>query len=266
MWRHYPASANRIKPVLSWGLHDQNMRLNHKNRAVYKLWLLWVAVLLITLVWDWTGWDRSVMHWWGTPQGFALQNHPFFEIWLHDHLRTAGWIVYGSLWAWALVPNTWRQAPRAESAWLMLWVSVNLMVISLLKNMSQTSCPWSMSDWGGVATYVSHWQWGMSDGGPGHCFPGGHASAAWAFVPWVLAAWWPVSATALSRNRWWVTGVLLMAALVTGVTQTLRGAHYPSHTAWTALICSGISLIAWSCWHWKHQHTQARLLVVRVKP
>ena len=235
------------------------MRFIDYNRHGLRLWALWLVTLLLTLVWDSTGWDRSVMHWWGTPQGFALQNHPLLETWLHDHVRTLGLTLYLFLWAWVLIPHRWRAIPQAQGVWLMFWVTMNLLVISLLKNTSQTSCPWSVRDWGGIATYVSHWQWGVSDGGPGGCFPGGHASAAWAFAPWVLAAWWPVSATALARNRWWAFGVLLITALITGVTQTLRGAHYPSHTAWTALICTGLSLMAWTFWHWKHPHTKAVL-------
>jgi membrane-associated PAP2 superfamily phosphatase len=235
-------------------LHHQTMYLIDKNSPGFKLWATWLLALLVALVWDWIGWDRSIMHWWGTSQGFALQNHPLLEVWLHDHLRTAGWALYLWLWAWVLAPNPWRHTSRTEGVWLMLWVTLNLLTISLLKNTSQTSCPWSVSDWGGVATYVSHWQWGLNDGGPGRCFPGGHASVAWAFVPWVLTAWWPVRKTTISRYRWWVLGVLLVAALITGVTQTLRGAHYPSHTVWTALICTGLSLMAWTFWHWRHQH------------
>jgi membrane-associated PAP2 superfamily phosphatase len=31
--------------------------------------------------------------------------------------------------------------------------------------------------------------------------------------------------------------------LVLGAIQTLRGAHYPSHTAWTALICAAVAWV-----------------------
>jgi membrane-associated PAP2 superfamily phosphatase len=35
-----------------------------------------------------------------------------------------------------------------------------------------------------------------------------------------------------------MTAAILLTGLVLGLAQTLRGAHYPSHTAWTALVCA----------------------------
>lgn len=37
---------------------------------------------------------------------------------------------------------------------------------------------------------MSHWNWSLRDGGPGHCFPSGHTAGAMAFVPfeWICAA------------------------------------------------------------------------------
>jgi membrane-associated PAP2 superfamily phosphatase len=32
---------------------------------------------------------------------------------------------------------------------------------------------------------------------------------------------------------------------VAGAVQTARGAHYPSHTLWTLVICGGVSLALW---------------------
>ena len=57
-----------------------------------------------------------------------------------------------------------------------------------------------------------------------------------------------------------VLAVLLMG-LVLGLTQTLRGAHYPSHTFWTAFICWAVALL--NHWlfaglaHWRQRRTTA---------
>jgi membrane-associated PAP2 superfamily phosphatase len=40
------------------------------------------------------------------------------------------------------------------------------------------------------------------------------------------------------RRAWLLTGLIVIAGAVLGGVQTLRGAHYPSHTAWTALLCA----------------------------
>lgn len=38
----------------------------------------------------------------------------------------------------------------------------------------------------------------------------------------------------------WLRGAL-WGGLALGVTQTLRGAHFSSHTLWTALVCWGVA-------------------------
>ena len=39
-------------------------------------------------------------------------------------------------------------------------------------------------------------------------------------------------------------------ALALGLTQTLRGAHFPSHTLWTALVCWGVALANHQVFRW----------------
>jgi membrane-associated PAP2 superfamily phosphatase len=57
-----------------------------------------------------------------------------------------------------------------------------LAMVPTLKQFSTASCPYELSLFGGVATYVPHWRPGVADGGPGHCFPSGHAVSALAFM------------------------------------------------------------------------------------
>ena len=65
---------------------------------------------------------------------------------------------------------------------------LSLAVVSTLKYTSSTSCPWDLSEFGGVARHVSHWALGVLDGGGGKCFPAGHASAGIAFFGGFFAA------------------------------------------------------------------------------
>ena len=50
---------------------------------------------------------------------------------------------------------------------------LGLAVVSVIKILSNTSCPWDLAEFGGVARYASHWALGVIDGGGGRCFPGG---------------------------------------------------------------------------------------------
>jgi len=115
---------------------------------------------------------------------------------------------------------------------LALTVLGSVIAVSIIKHASHTSCPWDLQEFGGVARYVSHWSWGVGDGGPGGCFPAGHASAAFAYVGgyFVLRR---VSSRAAAIWLW----TAVAAGLVLGVAQQLRGAHYMSHTLWTAWVC-----------------------------
>jgi membrane-associated PAP2 superfamily phosphatase len=85
---------------------------------------------------------------------------------------------------------------------------------------------------GGHASWVSHWAWGVRDGGPGHCFPAGHASAAFAFV----SGYFVLRSVSPAQARGWLVGSLL-AGLLLGAAQQLRGAHFMSHTLWTGWFC-----------------------------
>ena len=187
--------------------------------------------LLALLAWDASGLDLAVIHAVGSPSGFALRETWWTSGLLHDGGRLLGWAVLA-----ALVVNIWRPwwngpTPRERVAWVLVTLAC-LLLVPTLKRVSATSCPWDLQAFGGVANYVSHWQFGVADGGPGHCFPSGHAVAAFAFI----SGWFALRPHALRAARMWLLGVLAFGALFGGA-QLLRGAHYPSHTLWSAWIC-----------------------------
>ena len=121
---------------------------------------------------------------------------------------------------------------RAERVrWLATTVAC-LLLVPALKRASLTSCPWDLQAFGGVAIYVPHWRLGVPDGGPGHCFPSGHAVAAFAFMTghFLWRQHRPV------MGRLWLAAVGL-AGLAFGGAQVVRGAHFPSHVLWSAWVC-----------------------------
>lgn len=222
------------------------MLMKHPHTMARKLWVIWIFALLITCVWDIGEWDLATLRHLRDANGFLLQQHPSLELWLHSRVRAVGWGAYFGAWFWAIFPHASLVSGRKDRLALMGMVTLNLLVINLMKYFSTTSCPWSLAEWGGVAQYVSHWQWGITDGGPGRCFPSGHAATAWAFSPLVIAAWWPLLQTRHVKAAVLMSLVLCIGALLASGTQALRGAHYPSHAAWTAVICWGLSLVYWT--------------------
>lgn len=207
-----------------------------------QLWLASFALLGATLAWDASGLDRAVMHWLADSSGFTLRHQWLLERVLHDVARQLATLALLLLVAMVWLPlGPLRQLSRWQRAEIATGTGLALAAVNAIKRHSLTSCPWDLQDFGGPASYVSHWSWGLADGGGGNCFPGGHASAAMAFL--ALALPWLASHDALQRQRGlrMLVGVLFLGLLL-GLTQTLRGAHYPSHTWWTALICWGVAL------------------------
>ncbi len=198
-----------------------------------------LVALACMVGWDAGGGDLALAHWFGTPMGFALRAHWFLVDVMHQGARLAGWAFLALLLVAVWRPvGPLRRLGRAQRVQLVLTVLVSLATVSLLKHASRTSCPWDLQAFGGVARYVSHWKWVVRDGGPGGCFPAGHASAAFA----CLGGWFVFRRRSPRVARAWLALVLLLG-LALGVAQQMRGAHYMSHTLWTAWVCWGVALI-----------------------
>jgi membrane-associated PAP2 superfamily phosphatase len=189
------------------------------------------------LAWDASGLDLVLARLMAGSHGFALREHWALAGALHQGGRQIAWLL--GLW---LLAGVWwptgvlRQLSRAARVRWLASTLLSLLLISGLKYSSQTSCPWDLAEFGGGGSYLSHWAWGRADGGSGHCFPAGHASAAFAFVGGFFVL------RQVSRRR---AAQCLAAALgagaVLGLAQQLRGAHFMSHTLWTAWFCWAIA-------------------------
>jgi len=225
------------------------MLRNSLSRALG--WTLIAFVFL--LAWDASGLDLPVARFFATPAGFALRDNAFLVQVMHEGAKTLSWVlVIGLFLAIARPVGFLRRLDRFERAQLALATVAGVLVVTLIKHASRTSCPWDLDAFGGVAHYVSHWSWGQGDGGPGRCFPAGHASAAFAF----LGGWFVLARRVPSVARAWLVAALA-AGLVLGLVQQARGAHYMSHTLWTAWLCWTTGLaIDFACLRWRARHGQ----------
>ncbi|WP_225781750.1 phosphatase PAP2 family protein [Xenophilus sp. Marseille-Q4582] len=197
-----------------------------------------LLALAALLLWDASGADAALARLAGTPAGFPWRSAPVLAVWMHDGGKALGWALVAAL----LLAVRWpvgalRRLPRAQRWQLALGPVLAVAAVTLLKQHSQTSCPWDLQAFGGSAAWVSHWQWGVGDGGPGHCFPAGHASTAFCFL-----GGWFVLRDAAPRAAWAWLGAAAAAGLVLGLGQQWRGAHFMSHTLWSAWICWMVGL------------------------
>lgn len=197
-----------------------------------------LIALACVLTWDMSGLDVAMARWFGNSHGFALQNNWFMVNVAHEGARKLAWVIVLGLslmiwWPLGLL----RQVPYPRRIQLVMASLVSLTIMAVMKRISATSCPWDLSEFGGLGHYVSHLAWGVTDGGGGHCFPAGHASAGFAFISGYFALRHNLPRAA----RLWLGGALV-AGFALGIAQQMRGAHFMSHTLWTAWLCWA------SCW------------------
>ncbi|MEP7283333.1 MAG: phosphatase PAP2 family protein, partial [Rubrivivax sp.] len=199
---------------------------------------LTLGLLAALLLWDVSGLDLVVSHGFGGAQGFPWRQAWWARDLLHDggRVMAALVLVAGLAHVWWPRPAGPSTPTRAERLRWTVVVLASLILVPALKRFSDTSCPWDLAEFGGVAATVSHWRFGVTDGGSGHCFPSGHAVAAFEFFG--LYFLWRDRRPGLARA--WLIGIGI-AGLLFGVAQLVRGAHFVSHTLWSAWLCWAVA-------------------------
>ena len=219
--------------------------------------LVSLVALASLLCWEASGLDLTLAGWYGGATGFAAR-----EAWWSKHLLHDGgrWLAAMALLAFtvlAWIGGSGQPLPRRTRLAWMLAVLAGLVLVPALKRFSHSSCPWDLAAFGGSVPYVPHWLLAVVDGGPGHCFPSGHAVAAFAFLP--LYFQWRGPQPALAR---WILGSVLVVGALFGWAQMARGAHFPSHTLWSAWLCWIVGGVAAHILHDPNEAQYHRLHVV----
>jgi membrane-associated PAP2 superfamily phosphatase len=213
--------------------------------------IAWLAMcltipLLLVLAWDSTTLDLTVAHWYGSSAGFAWKDNALLTTVFHAGMRRACVLIalYCIVAIW-LPFGPWRRCTRSHRVWLACNIWLCAIGVAALKSASLTSCPWDLQMFGDKASYVWHFASQLQaaagvgiDGGPGKCFPSGHASSFFSFLP----VFWLVRRYNV-RRAWQMLGCVVVFGLVMSWVQVVRGAHFPSHVLWTMWLCWAVSTI-----------------------
>ena len=122
---------------------------------------------------------------------------------------------------------------RRLLAFLTLALGLAPAAVSALKAASSRYCPYDLAVYGGYAPHLGLFETAAAPLEPGHCFPGGHASAGFCLLAFYFAGY-ALQRPRLARAGLW-TGIL--AGLLLGAARIAQGAHFLSHNLWTGLVC-----------------------------
>ncbi len=137
----------------------------------------------------------------------------------------------------------WIKKYRRTFIWTFVSMVISTAAISVLKHMSNHSCPWDLSLYGGTQPLLDLFEALPLGAKPGHCFPGGHASAGFSLMAIYFA--FRDSQTKLANSALWIG---IIAGLIMGWGQMMRGAHFMSHNLWTVWVVWMLLLLMYLTW------------------
>ncbi|APP77026.1 hypothetical protein BJD12_19390 [Xanthomonas vesicatoria ATCC 35937] len=217
-------------PVLARTAHDVQTRF-----LVRHLWLPLAGVLLASALLMGAGGDQ-----WVADALYRLEGGHWL---LKDHWFTSGAIhrvgrglsTASGVSVVILAVTAWCKPRLRKLRWPLTYlaasVALSTSLVSLLKSWTAMDCPWDLSRYGGTRAMIGLFESRQGTAASG-CFPAGHASAGYAWVALYFCA--------LSlRPAWRLPGLSagLVAGLIFGVAQQLRGAHFLSHDVWSLAVC-----------------------------
>lgn len=165
--------------------------------------------------------------------GFRLRHSSWLELVGHQLLLVVP-IGTGLLAGIAAIaaPRFEALRPWRSALWaLFASVCIGPLLIGILKQFTAAHCPWDIVRYGGYADYVQHW-FVSSRAEAGHCLPNSHAGAGFSLVALYFAGW----AAGRPSWRWSGLAIGLAAGLLFGLVRTAQGAHFASHSLWSAAI------------------------------
>ncbi len=170
---------------------------------------------------------------------FPLRRHWFFDQIMYHGLKQANYVLLMAAGGVGVL------GLRGKLAWLpprnALLAMAGTLLIPLtsaaLKQLTYRHCPWDIVDFGGYAPYVGLLEHARRDIAQGMCFPAGHASGGLAWLAWALAL--GASLRGVSRR---ILIFALTLGLAMGLARMAQGAHFLSHTLWSAWWAWALSL------------------------
>ncbi len=210
--------------------------------------LVWPSIIYLFLfvILQNTGLDERISGWFYDPEfgGYPLKNAYWTRDVLHHGGRNVMLTVLSAVAVlWVLSRFLQRLSGwKTYSSYLLAAMLLSVLLVNVGKRVSNTDCPWDLSDFGGQRPYISLFADKPNDLPAGRCFPGGHSSGGFALLGLFFIA---------RQQRWQRPALALLPAMLIGGVfsgaQWARGAHFASHDLTTMYLCWLVAygLAAW---------------------
>ncbi len=205
---------------------------------------LFSSALFMLLLFRYWPLDAWVIAPYASADGFVLREAwittQWAHVWLKDLLLllSVGLLVMFGLSYWRARWHDWRQ----PCGFLLLAILLSSGAVGLLKSFSPHACPWDIQAYGGQDVYMplfSTWQQTKL----GKCFPAGHATTGFSLMAIYLLT--RRAGFRYAYGYWWAAFVLGFGF---GWVQMMRGAHFLSHTLWSAWWVWLVELLVFAVW------------------
>jgi membrane-associated PAP2 superfamily phosphatase len=196
-----------------------------------------VPATIALLFFENTRLDSKISNWFFDPvtNGFPLRYSSVMELIGHHFLKEVVIMLDAGTVALYVLSFIIPELKRRRRLLLFLSLALTLapLAVALLKVTSVRHCPWNLTEYGGFAPHLSLFDTPPERLAAGHCFPAGHAAAGFSMLAFYFAG--------LATGKRWLSvfGLWggLMAGMVFGMARVAQGAHFVSHTLWSALVC-----------------------------
>ncbi|MGD9945379.1 MAG: phosphatase PAP2 family protein [Burkholderiaceae bacterium] len=171
---------------------------------------------------------------------WSLTRHVLLEDVLHRGGHAATLLAWIALFG-ATALHWRRDASRAwtrPAARLLLAVLAAALLVAWLKSVTRMDCPWGLAAFGGPHPFVPLFAPRPLELGRPACFPAAHAASGYAW-----AALYFFFATVRPSWRWAGLAAGVLAGLVFGIAQQLRGAHFLSHDVASVTLCWTVACV-----------------------
>ncbi|OAM52211.1 hypothetical protein A7981_01600 [Methylovorus sp. MM2] len=221
--------------------------LNKQTSLIYKVLILSLLILapIFLFIGTYTDIDIAIEDYYYDP---VLHQFPWGDAWLttafaHGALKTFfvdfGVIVLAIVIIDFLFPIKRMADFLRYRLRLIALASVVLpIIIRSLKKHSALHCPWDVDRYGGYAPYLRILDHVPANWHAGNCFPTGHASTG-LWLASLAVLWLPHSPK--KALAVFIAGLSIGFGL--GWTQSMRGAHFFTHTLWAIWVTIFVMLI-----------------------